>query len=394
MTRKIIHIDMDAFYASVEQHDNPALKGLPVIVGGDPGRRGVVSAASYEARVYGVHSAMPSSQARRLCPQGVFLPVRMHRYEEVSDRIFQILREYTPLIEPLSLDESFLDVTGSEKLFGTVLRIALEIKRRIRETTGLTASAGIAPNKFLAKIASDYKKPDGLVEIKPEEVRDFLRDLPISKLWGVGKSTEEVLKGMGILKVGQLAAFPAEKIERKLGKFGLELIALARGEDDRPVSPESEAKSISQEETFTPDLEHFEQMKKVLLDQAEQVGWDLRKQGLKGSTVTVKVRYPDFTLATRSQTLPTPTDQGIEIYRTALKLLSRTEALQRRARLLGVGISHLLHRGDPEQYLLFDSGRKKAERSIQAMDRVWEKFGPGAIQRASLLEKKEERKRE
>jgi DNA polymerase IV len=388
MTRKIIHIDMDAFYASVEQHDNPALQGLPVIVGGDPGRRGVVSAASYEARVYGVHSAMPSSQARRLCPQGVFLPVRMHRYREVSDQVFQILREYTPLVEPLSLDESFLDVTGSEKLFGTALQIAMEVKRRIQEATGLTASAGIAPNKFLAKIASDYKKPDGLVEIKPEEVQVFLRDLPISKLWGVGKSTEEVLKGMGILKVGQLAVFPAEKIERKLGKFGLELIALARGEDERPVSPESEAKSISQEETFTPDLEHLDQMKKVLLDQAEQVGWELRRQKLKGATVTVKVRYPDFTLATRSQTLSSPTNQGIEIYRTALKLLSRTEALRRRARLLGVGISHLIHRDAPEQYLLFDSGGQKAERSIQAMDRIWEKFGPQAIKRATLVERK------
>jgi DNA polymerase-4 len=382
MTRKIIHIDMDAFYASVEQHDNPALKGLPVIVGGDPGRRGVVSAASYEARAYGVHSAMPSSQARRLCPQGVFLPVRMHRYREVSNRVFHILREYTPLVEPLSLDESFLDVTGCEKLFGTALRIAMEIRRRIRE------AAGLAPNKFLAKIASDYKKPDGLVEVKPEEVQVFLRDLPISKLWGVGKSTEEVLKGMGVLKVGQLAVFPVEKIEKRLGKFGLELIALARGEDDRPVSPESEAKSISQEETFTPDLEHLEQMKKVLLEQAEQVGWELRKQKLRGSTITVKVRYPDFTLATRSQTLSSPTDQGIEIYRTALKLLSRTEALRRRARLLGVGISHLIHRDAPEQYLLFDSGGQKAERSIQAMDRIWERFGPRAIKRASLLDKK------
>jgi len=388
MTKKIIHIDMDAFYASVEQHDNPALKGLPVIVGGDPEKRGVVSAASYEARVYGVHSAMPSSQARRLCPQGSFLPVRMHRYREVSGEIFRILREYTPLVEPLSLDESFLDVTGSEKLFGPVLQIAKEVKRRILETTGLTASAGIAPNKFLAKIASDFKKPDGLVEIKPDEVREFLRELPISKLWGVGKATEEVLKGMGILKVGQLALFPAEKIERQLGKFGLELMALARGEDERLVSPDADAKSISQEETFTPDLETPDQMKRILLDQAEQVGWELRKQKLKGSTVTVKVRYPDFTLVTRSLTLPFPTDQGIEIYQTALKLLPRTEALQRRARLLGVGISNLLHRDDPEQYLLFDSRRQKTERSVQAMDRIWEKFGPEAIKRASLLERK------
>ncbi len=388
MTRKIIHIDMDAFYASVEQHDNPALLGLPVIVGGDPERRGVVSAASYEARAYGVHSAMPSSQARRLCPQGNFLPVRMDRYHEVSGQIFEILREYTPLVEPLSLDESFLDVTGSEKLFGPALHIAREVKRRIRETTGLTASAGIAPNKFLAKIASDFKKPDGLVEIKPDEVHGFLRDLPISKLWGVGKATEEVLKGMGILKAGQLAGFPPDQIEKKLGKFGLELMALARGEDERSVTPDSDAKSISQEETFTPDLETLDQMKRVLLDQAEQVGWELRKQKLKGSTVTVKVRYPDFTLVTRSLTLPFPTDQGIEIYETALKLLPRTEALSRRARLLGVGISNLLHRDDPEQYLLFHARREKTERSVQAMDRIWEKFGPEAIKRASLLERK------
>jgi len=363
--------------------------GLPVIVGGNPEKRGVVSAASYEARVYGVHSAIPTSRAKKLCPHGVFLPVRMHRYREVSAQIFKILEAFTPLVEPLSLDESFLDVTGSEKLFGPALPIALKIKRRILENTGLTASAGIAPNKFLAKIASDFRKPDGLVEIKPEGVQDFLRDLPISKLWGVGKSTEEVLKGMGILRVGQLAGFPKEKIEKKLGKFGLELTALARGEDDRPVTPDSEAKSISQEETFTPDLGDLEKMKRVLLDQAEKVGWELRKQKLKGCTVTVKVRYPDFTTVTRSFTLSFPTDQGIEIYQTALKLLHKTEALQRKARLLGVGISNLLHRDNPEQLILFDSRRKQVERSTQAMDRIWDKFGPGAIRRASLIEKKE-----
>ena len=380
---------MDAFYASVEQGDNPSLKGLPVIVGGDPEKRGVVSAASYEARVYGVHSAMPTSQAKRLCPQGIFLPVRMHRYREVSEQIFKILQEYTPFIEPLSLDESFLEVTGSEKLFGPALQIARAIKRRILETTGLTASAGIAPNKFLAKIASDFKKPDGLVEIKPEEIQEFLRELPISKLWGVGKTTEEVLKGMGILRVGQLAVYPAERVEKKLGKFGLELIALARGEDDRAVIPDSEAKSISQEETFTPDLEGLEKMKRVLLDQAEQVGWELRKQKLKGCTVTIKVRYPDFTTVTRSHTLPFPTDQGIEIYQTALKLLSKTEAPQKKARLLGVGTSNLLRQDDPEQLILFDSRRKQVQRSTQVMDRIWDKFGQEAIKRASLIEKKE-----
>ncbi len=389
--RRILHIDMDAFYASIEQRDNPSLKGQPVIVGGDAEKRGVVSAASYEARIFGVHSAMPASQARRLCPQGVFLPVRMDRYREVSGQIFRIFQGYTPLVEPLSLDESFLDVTGCESLFGPALEIAKEIKKKILAQTGLTASAGIAPNKFLAKIASDWKKPDGLVEINPDEVEAFLEDLPVSKLWGVGKSTEEVLKGMGILRAGSLAQYPPEGIERKLGKFGLELLALARGEDDRPVVPNEEAKSLSQEQTFTPDLQERQVMEQVLLDQAEQVGWELRKQKLKGLTVHLKVRYPDFTLVTRSQTLPLPTDIGMEIYRTAVKLLGKTEALARRARLLGVGVSNLRRRDAPFQRGLFDSDREKEEKSLAAVDKIWDKFGPEAIKRASLLEKKKTR---
>ena len=388
MHRKIIHIDMDAFYASIEQRDHPEWKGKPVIVGGAAEKRGVVSAASYEARRFGVHSAMPTAQARRLCPEGIFLPVRMERYQEVSLQIQEILRQYTPLIEPLSLDESFLDVTGSEKLFGPALEMARDMKRKILETTGLTASAGVAPNKFLAKIASDWRKPDGLFEIRPEEVQAFLQDLPIGKLWGVGKRTEEVLRKMGISRVGQLATFPAEWIEKKLGKYGLELMALARGEDDRPVVPHCRPKSISQEETFTPDLADGEEMSRVLLDQAERVGWELRKQKLRGFTVTLKVRYPDFSLVTRSLSLPYPTDQGIEIYEAAMKLLLRTEALQRRARLLGLGVSNLRHREDPEQMTLFEAQREKVERSLAAVDRIWEKFGPQAIQRASLLEAK------
>ena len=386
--RKILHIDMDAFYASIEQRDNPSLKGQPVIVGGDAEKRGVVSAASYEARAFGVHSAMPASQARRLCPQGVFLPVRMERYREISGQIFEVFQMYTPLIEPLSLDESFLDVTGCESLFGPAPEMAREIKRKILVRTGLTASAGIAPNKFLAKIASDWRKPDGLVEIKPDEVGAFLENLPISKLWGVGKSTEEILKGMGILRAGQLAQYPPEGIEKKLGKFGLELLALARGEDTRPVVPHEEAKSLSQEQTFTPDLQDRQLMEQILLDQAEQVGWELRKQKLKGQTVHLKVRYPDFTLITRSQTLSLPTDVGMEIYRTAVKLLEKTEVLARKARLLGVGVSNLRHRDAPLQRGLFDSYREKEEKSLEAVDKIWNKFGPEAIKRASLLERK------
>jgi len=388
VVRKILHIDMDAFYASIEQRDNPALKGQPVIVGGDAEKRGVVSAASYEARAFGVHSAMPASQARRLCPQGVFLPVRMKRYREVSGQIFEVFQGYTPLIEPLSLDESFLDVTGCESLFGPAPEMAREIKRKILVRTGLTASAGIAPNKFLAKIASDWRKPDGLVEIKPDEVGAFLENLPISKLWGVGKSTEEILKGMGILRAGQLAQYPPEGIGKKLGKFGLELLALARGEDNRPVVPHEEAKSLSQEQTFTPDLQDRQVMEQVLLDQAEQVGWELRKQKLKGQTVHLKVRYPDFILITRSQTLSLPTDAGMEIYRTAVKLLEKTEVRSRKARLLGVGVSNLRHRDTPLQRGLFDSYREKEEKSLEAVDKIWNKFGPEAIKRASLLERK------
>lgn len=388
MIRKIIHIDMDAFYAAVEQKDNPALKGRPVIVGGDPKKRGVVAAASYEARAWGVHSAMPIVQAKRLCPHGIFLPVRMGRYQQISQEIFKILEDFTPLVEPLSLDEAFLDVTACTHLFGPALTIAKEIKRRIWETTGLTSSAGIAPNKFLAKIASDLKKPDGLVEVSAEEVREFLNKLPISKLWGVGQATSEVLLSMGICQVGQLANFPPEILEKKLGRFGRQLIALARGEDDRPVTPFSETKSISQEETFTPDLSEEEAIKKVLLNQAEEIGFELRQQGLKGSTVHLKLRYPDFKLVTRSCTLSAPTDQGIEIYRVACKLLEKTEVLEKKARLLGIGISSLRRANFPHQLSLFNSREEKMARATMAIDRIWKKFGRQAIQRATLLNKK------
>jgi DNA polymerase-4 len=388
MDRKIIHIDMDAFYAAVEQRDHPSLQGRPVIVGGEAQKGGVVSSASYEARAFGVRSAMPTSQAKRLCPQAVFLPVRMHRYRQVSEQILAVFKEFTPLVEPLSLDESYLDVTGCEKLFGPPLKIAQEIKRKIYQTTGLTASAGIAPNKFLAKIASDWKKPNGLVEIKPEEAQEFLQELPIAKLGGVGKSTEEVLRGLGIFTVGQLANSPPALIEKKLGKFGLELVTLAKGIDDRPVLPHGDPKSISQEETFTPDLYDLSGMKKVLLEQAERIGWELRRQRLKSCTVQLKVRYPDFTMVTRSATRPFPTDQGISIYQTAVQLLEKTDALKRRARLLGVAVSNLRRCDDPEQPSLFHSHQEKAERSTAAVDRIWEKFGREAIKRASLVEER------
>ncbi len=387
LNRKIIHIDMDAFYAAVEQRDNPHLRGLPVIVGGEAEKRGVVSAASYEARAFGVRSAMPTSQAKRLCPQGIFLQVRMNRYREVSGQILALLEEYTPLIEPLSLDESYLDVTGSETLFGPALKIAQEIKRRIYQTTGLTASAGIAPNKFLAKIASDWKKPDGLVEIKNEKVEEFLRELPTARLGGVGKSTEEALRGLGIFKVGQLANYPPALIEKKLGKFGLELVALARGEDERPVMPHWDPKSISQEETFTPDLRELSVMKRVILEQAEHVGWELRRQKLKSYTIQLKVRYPDFSLVTRSATLPSPTDQGMSVYHAAVKLLDKTDALKKKARLIGVGVSNLRRYDEPEQLSLFYSHQKRSERSTAAIDQIWGKFGREAIKRASLVEK-------
>jgi len=386
MLRAIIHVDMDAFYASVEQRDQPELRGRPVIVGGPVEGRGVVCAASYEARPFGVRSAMPMAEARRRCPNAVFLPVRMKRYREVSSAIRGIFLRFTPLVEPLSLDESFLDVTGSQRLLGPAVEIARRIKHEILDVTGLTASAGVAPNKFVAKIASDLKKPDGLVVVPPEDVHKFLENLPVSRIWGVGKVTARILEEMGIRTIGQLSRFPVKLLESRLGKAGLEIWSLSRGEDDRPVEPYADARSISHEETFAEDIGDRKTIRRELYRLAEKVGYRLRKRGMRGNVVQVKVRYPDFSTVTRRITLRAPTHNDHVIFREAQRLLERTEAGRKKIRLLGVGVSGFRPEGMTGQLGLFPTKEARSEDEIKAMDRIRERFGPDAIKRGIDLD--------
>jgi DNA polymerase-4 len=298
---------MDAFYASVEVKDNPSLKGKPVIVGGNR-KRGVVSSASYEARKFGVHSAQPIATAARLCPHGVFLPTRMSRYKEVSDLVFEIFHRFTPLVEPLSIDEAFLDVTGSTRLFGSPEKIAIDIKRMIVEEIGITASAGVGPSKFIAKIASDLNKPDGLTVVPYDQVREFLDPLPIGKLWGVGKATQKALSFLGVKTVEELSSLPADVLEKKFGKHGIHIHLLAKGIDNRDVVPEREVKSIGNEETYAEDILDMEVIKKEILALAVKVARRLRNEHVKGKTITLKVKYKDFVQITRSVTLPKTID--------------------------------------------------------------------------------------
>jgi len=381
MARKIIHVDMDAFYASVEQRDRPELRGRPVVVGGSPEQRGVVSAASYEAREFGIRSAMPMATAVRLCPHLIRLPVDMAKYQAVSRQVMDILRQFTPLLEPLSIDEAFLDVTGCEKLFGTAGEIAGQIKDRIRQEVGLTASVGVAPNKFLAKLASDLEKPDGLVLVEEHRIEDFLRDLPISHLWGVGKVTEEALQRSGIRTIGDLAQRPREELERRFGEHGTHLHQLAHGRDDRPVQPSGEAKSVSSETTFAQDTSDAEVLHRVLLRLSEDVGWRLRKSGLRGRTVQLKLRFADFKTITRSRTLDDPTDSDAAIYAAARALLARAGARRRLVRLLGVGVSNFAR---AQQRTLFDE--EPSATVDEAVDELRERYGRDSIRRARLVD--------
>jgi len=351
--RKVIHVDMDAFYASIEQRDHPSLRGQPVIVGG-LGPRGVVSAASYEARKFGVRSAMPMSQARKLCPRGYFLPVRMHRYRAVSRQIQRIFRGYTDLVEPVSLDESYLDVTENKLGTRSATLIAKQVKAKIRRELGLTASAGVGPNKFVAKIASGLQKPDGLVVVPPREVDSFLRDLPVHKVWGIGRVTERRLKAMGVETIGQLATVPVQVMQRQFGKSGQRLCELAHGRDDSPVSPVRERKSISLEHTFDTDVLSVQLLKRVVGDQAEKVAARARSRGLRARTVVLKVRYADFRLITRSRTLSQPVENAAELYGEALSLFGKTEIGQCPVRLVGVGLANFIREEEGRQLTLFE----------------------------------------
>lgn len=382
--RQILHIDMDAFYASVEQRDRPEFRGRPVIVGADPkgGRgRGVVAACSYEARKFGIHSAMPISQAWRRCPQGVYLPSDFRKYAEVSEQILTILEGYTDQVQPISIDEAFLDVTGSQRLFGPAETIARSIKDEIRRRQNLTASVGLAPNKFLAKIASDIKKPDGFVVVRPEDVVNFLHPLPVARLWGVGPKSQAILQRLGIQTIGDLASWPLETISARLGKWGEQIHELARGIDDRPVERSDQVLSVSHETTFDQDCDDDARLRETLHWLADRVAARLRRHGLKGRTVHLKLRVSDFTTLTRQVTLAAPTYLGAEIYPVVVQLFDSVPRRQA-VRLLGVGASHFSHE-DPKagQKQLFEAPVDPRENVERAIDVVGEKFGEGALRR-------------
>jgi len=387
--RAIIHVDMDAFYASVECLDEPSLRGQPVIVGG-LGPRGVVATASYEARVFGVHSALPMSRARRLCPRAHFIRPRIARYREKSAEVFAIFREFTPLVEGLSLDEAFLDVSGSLKLFGNQAEIGALIKQRIQQETGLTASVGLAHNKFLAKLASDVQKPDGLVTVDPQKVHAFLDPMPVKRLWGIGKRTAPRLKALGILTIGQLRRSDISIIKPVLGNRSDHFLRLSRGEDDREVKPGRPDKSISHEVTFDRDLADRTELLAELQRQAESVARRLRAQGLMASTVTVKIRDPGFHTVTRSRSLRACSNSTQTLYRMARALFEKWRESHRTkpVRLLGMGVSGLENAQAPDH----DTGDRLDSRGEQDIDRVFDsinqRYGDAGIVHGQTMRRK------
>jgi DNA polymerase IV len=373
---------MDAFYASVEQRDRPELRGRPVIVGADPRGRGVVSAASYEARVFGVRSAMPISRAARLCPHAAFVRPDMRKYADVSGEIMAILGDFSPLVEPVSIDEAFVDLTGTETLFGPAATAVGAIKRRIAEEIGLPASAGLAANKFVAKVASDLRKPDGLVIVTPGTEAAFLSPLPVDRLWGVGKAMARTLAALGIATIGQLQAMPRALLAARIGPHGDALRELALGHDDRPVTPWSTPKSMGAETTFGRDLTDRGRLEATLRGQAERVAAELRSEGVAAARVTLKLRFSDFRTITRSHTAD-PTQDGLELWRRAIALLAR-ERLAQPVRLIGVSASSLCSEASGQLDLL-DPNAIRRERLGRVVDRITRRFGARALVPAALL---------
>jgi DNA polymerase-4 len=385
--RKILHVDMDAFYASVEQRDDPSLLGKPVVVGGRPNSRGVVSAASYEARKFGIHSAMPIAEVYRRCPHAVFLPVNIQKYREVSKQIRQIFLTYTPMVEPLSLDEAFLDVTGSTSLFGPADEIAFIIKQRIQQELNLTASVGLACNKFLAKLASDLRKPDGFVVVQPDRVQEFLDPLSVERIWGVGKKTAEQLHTLNIRTVRDLRNLEQGYLTQLLGVIGSQLYLLARGIDDRPVESDRVVKSIGRETTFATDIADRDLLETVLLKLSIDVGRSARKESLKGKTITLKVKYSDFRAISRSHTLTRAINLDDMIYQEVCHLLGEV-ALKQPLRLIGVTLSNLTDK-EESQLSLFIEPRQDSENLTKVIDLVKAKYGETSITRARLLRSKD-----
>ncbi len=376
---------MDAFYASVEKLDNPRLKNKCVIVGGTS-NRGVVSAASYEARRYGVHSAMPIYQAKQKCPHGVFVPPRMGRYKEVSKIVMALLKEFSPLVEPVSIDEAYMDITGCQRLFGEPHEIAREIKIRIRDRVQLTCSVGVAPNKFLAKIASDLDKPDGLTVILPDQVPQFITSLAIKKVPGVGKKMLRQLELMGIRTLGDVQRLPEESLLKHLGKFGKRLRALSTGSDDTPVTPHTPHKSISSERTLAADTRDIKLLKRYLLSQSAEVARQLRRAGVRAKTVVIKIKDADFKTTTRRTTIAIPTQSSKTIYKNAAQLIDDFQITQK-IRLIGVGTTGFSAVTVSVQMGLFEQKEKPNdnwEKVDQALDSISQKFGKDAIGRATL----------
>ncbi len=378
MARCIFHIDLDAFFVSVEQVLNPELKGKPVIVGGDPERRGVVASASYEARPFGIHAGMPSSKARHLCPQAIFIRAHFSLYKDASAKFMEILGDFSPHIEPLGLDEAYLDVTGCEEPYGSPRQLALAIKERTYKDLKLTASVGTGTCKVVAKIASALCKPDGLLEIAPGEEQAFLNPLPVAKLPGVGKKTEQSLKEMGITTIGELASLPFDTLKRQFGATGAVIHSYARGIDDREVEAPGEAKSISQQLTFARDTLDRNFLEANLHNLCQEVCQELRSQNKRAKCVAIRLRYADFKTITRQVILKEATNVTQVVFATAQQLLSKTLAKQEKPiRLIGIRISSLV--GEEKQLPIFDSGTEKPERLDKAIDKIRSKYGSTAI---------------
>lgn len=383
--RTILHVDMDAFFASVEQRDNPALRGKPVLVGGD-GPRGVVTAASYEARPFGCRSAMPMAQAKRLCPHAVIVKGRFDAYREASDIVMATLEEVTPLVQPVSIDEAYLDATGSERLFGDGLAIAQRIKTLVRERTQLVASVGVAPNKFMAKIASDLDKPDGLRVITPDTMLDTLGALPVGVIPGLGPASQQTLDRLAVRTVEDLRAIDEATLKSRFGVWGETLWRLARAIDDRPVTPEHEAKTIGRERTFAQDLTDREEVRAVLLQHVEHVARRLRKHDLRARAVTLKIRFGDFRTITRSATLESATSATDDLWAAARGIFDAwAKSAFEPVRLIGMSAARF---GD-EQAGLFDEEERERRAAVdRATDAVAGRFGAGAIARARTLRPK------
>ncbi len=387
----ILHVVLDAFYASVELRARPQLAGRPVAVGGRADKRGVITAASYEARKYGVHSAMPTAQALRLCPELVLLPADFDTYTQVSHEIMGIFQRYTPLVEPLSLDEAFLDVAGCERLFGDASAIGRRIKTDILRETGLVASVGVAPSKFLAKLASELSKPDGFKVIEREEIRAVLDPLPVSRIFGVGERTAKRLESLGVTTVAQLASRPRAEVMSQFGASGAWIHDLAHGIDSRRVNPRREEKSHGLERTFEKDISEREELRLLLYEFCEEVSHELRHRGLRGRTVTLKARYWNFKTLTRSKSLDLPVNIGKRIYATARELLDKLP--EGPLRLLGVQLSNLTDVRAPAQASLFgtleprrgDASEQKLERATHALDKLRARFGAGTVTPGSLV---------